>query len=90
MCNIINQYKLEDSCTPKKSSGRPSVIGNETGKKMIEEIKMDCETTAADLARNTKINHNNVSVSTIKRFLNDNDIVARRMIRTNFISEKNI
>lgn len=56
---------------------------------MLEEVKMDCEITAADLCKNIEINHNNVNERTIQRFLNNNGIVARRMVKTNFISDKN-
>ncbi len=50
---------------------------------------MDCEVTAADLCRNKEINRNELSERTFQRFLNDQDYQARRMIKTNFISEKN-
>ena len=41
------------------------MIGEETGKKMIEEVKTDCKVTAIDLYQNNEINHNNVSKRTI-------------------------
>lgn len=37
---------------------------------MVEEIKNDCQVNAVDLFKNKEINHNNVSVSAIKRYLN--------------------
>lgn len=37
------------------------MIGEETGKKIKEEIKMDCEITAEDIARDKNINHNHVT-----------------------------
>ena len=80
MNNIITLYESQNSCTPKKSSGRPSKIGEETGQKMIEEVKMDPEITAEDLYRDKQINHNNASSRTIRRFLDDHDMVARRMM----------
>lgn len=54
---------------------------------MLEEVKMNCELTGADLYRNAEINHNNVSVATIKRKLNFEGMVARRMPRTHNIRD---
>lgn len=56
---------------------------------MIEEVKMDPEVNAEDIFRNKEINHNNVSSRTIRRYLDDNDFVARRMLNTHFISDNN-
>jgi len=56
---------------------------------MIEEIKADCEITACDLFLNKDINHNFVSKRTIQRFLNDQGYVARRMLKTHYVSELN-
>ena len=56
---------------------------------MIEEVKRDPEITAEDLYRDKEINHNNISSRSIRRFLNESDMVARRMLKTHFISEKN-
>lgn len=46
-------YEDEIDCknyqTPKKMSGRPKIIGDETGKKFIDKIEENRETTAVDL-----------------------------------------
>ena len=52
---------------------------------------MDCELTAVDdITYDSYLNPNNASARTIQRVLNENGQVARRMIKTHFISEANI
>ena len=60
--------------TPIKT-GRPSAIGDETGKKMLEIVEDDRDTTASDLFRD-EVNHNEVCVHTIRRFLNKAGFLA--------------
>jgi len=56
---------------------------------MLEKMNIDCEVTVVDLCNNSKLNHNNVGVDAIKRYLNKNGLEARRMINTHYMSDSN-
>lgn len=56
--------------SPKARTGRPYLIGEDTGKKILMEIEEDRFTTARDIFNNKKINHNNVGYGTINNFIN--------------------
>ena len=58
---MTSLYYLKNKDLPfliKNQLERPPKIGEETNKKNIEEVKMDCESTAMDIAANLQINHN--------------------------------
>ena len=73
----------------KRGSGRKRAIGTETKTKMISTVDQNRRITAKDLFRNTEINHNNVSKTTIQRMLNAEGFRARIAQRKYAISKKN-
>ena len=56
--------------------GRKHVIGLETGKKIATEMEENRDLTAKDIQRDNNLNHNQVSVQTINRYLEDIEILA--------------
>ncbi|KAL4501555.1 hypothetical protein ABPG72_018606 [Tetrahymena utriculariae] len=89
--DLINEYKLNQRLsTPKKSIGRPKLLGEETGNKFLMEIEDDRNITAMDIYNNKKINHNNVSYQTINNFINQSGYEARIKKTKLSLSENNV
>lgn len=83
--------KIENNDTkPKPKTGRPKAIGKETQEKMLDYLEEDRCRTAADIYRNSLVNHKQVSKSTIERMLNNEGLFARIAIPKPKISEINI
>jgi hypothetical protein len=71
-------------------SGRERVIGCATKKKMVNAVLKNRWTTAEELFHNENINHNNVSVATIKRALEEEGLGAYHpLLIIPLVSEKN-
>ncbi len=60
----------------RSNKGRKTVIGCATKNKMVNAVLKNRWTTAEDLFRNENINHNNVCVATIKRALEEEEVLG--------------
>ena len=76
---INNFVKSENSPVKRSNCGRKSQIGLETGKKILDQVEENRMTTGTSIQRDTTINHKNLNVSTINRFLNKKGYYARRL-----------
>ena len=92
---FVHNLKLKNHYIPitptkrKEKCGRKSLIGEDTGKKMVEEVKSNRMCTASQIQKNADLNHNHVSPTTVERFLNKEGYFARKMPTKPQISSAN-
>ena len=88
--NYVKKLKLNSNSPSKRiNCGKKRSRGEETSKKIIEEVENNRLTTATQIQRNQDINHNHVGIKTIERFLNEKGYFARRMTKKPDISLSN-
>ena len=88
--SIIRRIEIENSIENyRHSCGRKQSLGKDTKQKMIEVVLENREITASYILREKELNHNNVSVRTIERMLNNEELKARRPVKCHKISEVN-
>ena len=87
----ISKYEQEGTLEPQRNNncGRKQVIGEQTASKMVQEIEKNRDLTAVDLFHDNLLNHNNVSLRSIQRMLNEEGLYARLKCKVPFISDKN-